>query len=221
MNGNHDMNDDDVLRAVRGSLSGVRIPASPRLEAIVARGRARRRRRHVELSVAGVASGAALVLSLSGVIGSVGRAPARSSGRADVRAFSVVSNSNGTTTLTLNLDGGLNDPNAVRQALAQHGIPALVTVGELCTTAVRPDAPGAITQQPPPGGTPAGSAGESPIFRSSGAVGSQKESIVFDPSAMPAGSEVSIGYRQDSHGRQISVRLIEAGAPLTCTRAMP
>jgi hypothetical protein len=210
----NEMNDSDVLCAVRVSLSGVPMPPPPRLEAIVARGRASRRRRHVELSVAGVASGAALVLGLSGVIGSARPAPARGSSQADLMAYSVVSNPNGTTTLTLNMPGGLSDPEAVRQALAQHGIPALVTVGEFCTTAVRPNAPDAITVQPPP---PGGEAVGSPKFSPARPVGSEKRSIVFNPSAMPAGSEVSIGYRQDSNGRQISVGLIEAGAHLICS----
>lgn len=214
MNNYDEMNDYDVLCAVRDSLSGVPMPTPPRLEAIVARGRASRRRRQAGLSVAGVASGAALVLGLSGVIGSGSPAPARGNSQADLTAFTVVSNPNGTTTLTLNLPGGLLDPDAVRQALEQHGIPALVTVGKLCTTAVRPNAPGFISAEPPPGGSPSGS----PTFRSVGTPGwPKKVSIVFNPSAMPAGSEVSIGYRQDSQGRQISIRLIEAGAPLTCS----
>ncbi len=36
-------------------------------------------------------------------------------------------------------------------------------------------------------------------------------------SAIPSGAELSIGYRQDPQDREISFKLIQAGAPLTCT----
>jgi hypothetical protein len=67
------MSDDDQLtgsaelRALRVSLSGVAMPGRPRLEAITARGRARRRRRLsavAGLSAAGAAAGTALALGL-------------------------------------------------------------------------------------------------------------------------------------------------------------
>jgi len=46
-------------------------------------------------------------------------------------AFSVDSNPGGTVTLTLTRDQ-IMDPSAVRQALAQAGVPAIVNVGFLC-----------------------------------------------------------------------------------------
>jgi hypothetical protein len=41
--------------------------------------------------------------------------------------------------------------------------------------------------------------------------------IVIHGSAIPRGVELSIGYRQDPQDREISFKLIKAGAPLTCT----
>lgn len=187
----HDMNDHDVLAAVRVAASEVPMPMRPPLEAIVASGGASRRRRKAALSVAGVAMGAALVLGLSSLIGAGGPAPARTSGPVRLSAFSVVSNANGTTTLTLQAPGGLLDPNAVREALAQHGIRAMVTVGKFCSTHV--------------------------LVQERGAVLLQGHSIVFDPAAMPASLEVSIGYIGDAQDRTVLVALIKVGAALTCS----
>jgi hypothetical protein len=101
------------------------------------------------------------------------------------------------------------NPDAVRQALAEHGIPALVTAGEFCRTAVQP-APGAgdvVTLsgakqiQIPANGQPTGRPGP----------------IVINGSNIPSGVELSIGYRQDSQQNEISFTLIVTGAPTTCT----
>lgn len=96
------------------------------------------------------------------------------------------------------------DPNAVRQALAEHGIPALVTAGKSCRTA----------DQPPPGG------GEVVVLSHGQqhlANGQRPSPIVIYGSKIPSGVELSIGYRQDPQHREISFTLIQAGAPLTCT----
>jgi hypothetical protein len=126
-------------------------------------------------------------------------------------AFSVVSGPGDATTLTL-YPGQVADPSAVRQALAAHGIPAIVTAGKFCYTddhqlandirqvvAIMPD------QQRSPirwnGQT--GFAGFGPF--------------VIHGSAIPSGAELSIGYRQSPYHREISLTLVQAGAPLTCT----
>jgi hypothetical protein len=184
-------NDSDVLCAVRDKLAELPVPARPPLETIVARGRAARRHRRAGLAVASVTAGAALIVGLSGVIGPAGQAPARGAGRARLAAFTIVSNADGTTTLTMNNPGGLRDPNVVRQALAQHGIPAIVTVGELCTTRVPLNAPGAVALQ--------------------------GQSIVFNPAAMPSWLKVSIGYVPNGRAVEISVALIDTRSPLSCS----
>jgi hypothetical protein len=78
MSGNDPLTEGAELRELRNSLSGVTVSERPRLEAITARGRARRRRRLsavAGLSAAGVAAGTALALGLTGLLG-----PARTPG---------------------------------------------------------------------------------------------------------------------------------------------
>ena len=209
MNDNDDLNDSAVLSAVRDSISGVPLATAPRLEAITARGRARRRRRLGGLSMAGAGACAALVAGLAGGQGSAGPAPQHTAPPVHLAAFSVVTGPDGATTLTL-YPGQVANPNAVRLALAEHGIPAVVTAGKFCRTAIQP-APGVgqvvvLSHQPPqmiggPGPQRTGKPGP----------------IVIYGSAIPRGVELSIGYRQDPQSREISFTLIQAGAPLTCT----
>jgi hypothetical protein len=214
MNDNDELNDSAVLSAVRQSISELPVPAAPRLEAITARGRAYRRRRLGGLSIAGAGACAALVVGLAGGGGSAsGAAPAGPAPRHDAApahraAFSVVTGPDGATTLTLNW-GQVINPSAVRRALADHGIPALVTAGEFCRTA----------DQPPPG------VGEVAVFAGPHhlRVGSPDggrptgTAVVIYGSKIPRGVQLSIGYRQDPQHREISFTLIQAGAPLTCT----
>jgi hypothetical protein len=208
MNDNDELNDSAVLSAVRQSISELPMPTAPRLEAITARGRARRRRRLGGLSIAGAGACAALVVGLAGGGGSAGAAPPHHAAPVHLAAFSVITGPDGATTLTLNW-GQVINPNAVRRALADHGIPALVTAGEFCRTADQPPpgvgevavfaGPHHPHTGPPNGGRPAGTA------------------VVIYGSKIPRGVELSIGYRQDSQNREISFTLIQAGAPLTCT----
>lgn len=138
MNSNHDPNDGAVLRAVHDAFSGLPMPAAPRLEAITARGRARRRRRRrlAGASVAGAGACAALAVGLAA--SQAGPAPGNYAPAAQLAAFTVTSGSgNTTTTLTLR-KGMVASPSAVRRALAEHGIPAVVTIGKVCHTAAYP-----------------------------------------------------------------------------------
>ena len=209
MNDNDDLNDGAVLSAVRDSMSGVPMATAPRPEAIMARARARRRRRLSGLSIAGAGACAALVAGLAGGQGPAGPAPQHTAPPVHLAAFSVVTGPDGATTLTLNGSQVIN-PNAVRQALAEHGIPALVTAGKFCRTAAQP-APGVgkvVSLR-----SPAIRAKGGPIPPTPGA----GPGIVIYGSAIPRGVKLSIGYRQDPQHREISFTLIQAGAPLTCT----
>jgi hypothetical protein len=214
MNDKDERCDSAVLSAVRESISGWPVPPAPRLEAITARGRARRRRRLGGLSVAAAGACAALVVGLAGgapaarqAVQAAPSSPHHASG-VHLVAFTVAAGPDGTTTLTL-YPGQVADPSAVRQALASHGIPALVTAGEFCRTAVQPppgvggvvtlSGPGKI--QIPTSGQPTGRPGP----------------IVIYGSRIPSGVELSIGYRQNSQENEISFSLIVANAPLTCT----
>ena len=201
MNDHDELNDSAVLTAVHDSMSGLPMPAAPRLEAITARGRARRRRQVTGLSIAAAGACAALVVGLAGGGGSAGPAPQHGGSTIHLTGFSVVSGPDGRTTLTLYPNQVIN-PSAVRQALAEHGIPALVTAGEFCTTASHPDGVGRVLSIGPlqqvPGQHPSG------------------PRLVINGSAIPAGAKLSIGYRQGPGQREISFTLIKAGAPLTC-----
>ena len=220
MNDN-EVSDSAVLSAVRDSISGLPMPTAPRLEAITARGRARRRRRLGGVSIAAAGACAALVVGLAGGGGSAGPAPHVASppqsapqhhpAKVQLAAFSVADGPDGSTTLIL-YPGQVADPSAVRQALAEHGIPALVTAGEFCRTAVQP-APGVgtvVTFGP-------GSASPARTQSAPATAAAAPGPILIYGSKIPSGVELSIGYRQDPQDNEISFSLIVAGAPLTCT----
>ena len=203
MSGNDPMTDDAELRELRDSLSGVTMSERPRLETITARGRARRRHRVsavAGLSVAGAAAGTALALGLTGVLG-----PARTPGTIRTASFTLASNSNGTATLTIN-PKELLDPAALQSDLAQYGIPAKVTSGSFCSSDPHP-------------------AGFSQVVSVPGPDPGAQPTITIDPSAMPAGAELSVGYFQLSSGeyageQQADVVLIDSNSN-TCTSSPP
>ena len=205
MNVHDEMSDNEVLRAAADSLSALPVATPPEVEAIMARGRARRRRRlyaAAGVSVA-AAAGTALALGLTGVLG-----PARTPGTIRTVSFTLVSNSDGTATLTIN-PKELLDPAALQNDLAHYGIPAKVTSGSFCSS---DPAPAGFSQVVP--GQPAGSGTGTPQPV-------VQPTITIDPSAMPAGAELSIGYFQLSSGeQQANVVLIDTSS-YTCTSTPP
>jgi hypothetical protein len=214
MNDDDELNQGAVLSAVRDSISGLPLPAAPRLEAITARGRARRRRHLGGLSVVAAGACAALAVGLAGG-GGPAAGPGGRSGEAashdgapsvQLAAFSVAAGPDGSTTLTL-YPGQVANPNAVRQALAEHGIPAVVTAGEFCRTA----------DQPAPGvGEVAVFSGQQNLQPGQHPAGQGPGPVVIYGSKIPAGVKLSIGYRQSSQEREISFTLIKVGEPLMC-----
>jgi len=212
MNDNDELTERAVLSAVRDEISVLPLPAAPHLETITARARARRQRRVGGLSIAGAVACAALAVSLAG--GSGGAAPAvqrdtappRHAAPVQLTAFSVVTGAGGSTTLTL-YPGEVANPSAVHQALAEHGIPALVTAGRFCQNGTSPGWPG-IDQV----ATFSATGLQHPA---NGQAGSRI--VVIHGSAIPRGAKLSIGYRQDPQNREISFTLIQDGVPLTCT----
>jgi hypothetical protein len=178
--------------------------------AIMARGRAHRARRLsavAGVSVAGAAAGTALALGLTGVLG-----PARTPGTIRTAAFTLVSNANGTATLTIN-PKELLDPAALQSDLAQYGIPAKVTSGSFCSSDPPPAGFSQVVSFQP--------AGPGTVTPQSGA----QPTITIDPSAMPAGAELSFGYFQLSSGaysgeQQAELVLINTNS-YTCTSTPP
>ena len=209
MNVHDEMSDTEVLRAASDSLSGIPVASPPDVAAIMARGHARRARRLsavAGVSVAG-AAGTALALGLTGVLG-----PARAPGTIRTAAFTLVSNANGTATLTIN-PKELLDPAALQSDLAQYGIPAKVTSGSFCSSDPPPAGFSQVVSFQPAGpGTVTPQSGVQPT-------------ITIDPSAMPAGAELSFGYFQLSSGtysgeQQAELVLINTNS-YTCSTTPP
>ena len=207
------MTDGTELRELRDSLSAVAMPERPRLEAITARGRARRRRRlsgAAGLSVAGIAAGTALAL---GTTGAVGPAPVHGTirtlapGTIRNAAFKIVKNANDKATLTINPQEFL-DPATLQSDLAEYGIPAKVTSGSFCSSDPAPAGFSQVVSMPPRAAPAAPQSGVQPT-------------ITFNPAAMPAGTELSIGYFQlTSGGQQASFALIDTNS-YSCTSTTP
>jgi hypothetical protein len=145
-------------------------------EEIIAAGNARRRRRLAAVSVAGMALAAGLAVAVpfasSGPAAPATTEQPASMAPANLAAFSVVGNSNGTVTLTLSLKQ-LADPDAVRGALSGAGVPAEVRVGSVCYSVPAPP-------------------GMDRIFSSRMEGGNLL--LVITPSGIPKGAVVSIGY---------------------------
>jgi hypothetical protein len=122
MNGNGEVSDHDVLRAVRGSLSGVPVPGPPRVEAIIARGRARRRRRLIPgmAVLLALAAGAALtVTALAPASHQAGHPPS-----ARLAAWTVARQADGNIRVTIR---ELRDSAGLQRRLRTDGVPANVT----------------------------------------------------------------------------------------------
>ncbi|HZR54629.1 MAG TPA: hypothetical protein VFB06_34660 [Streptosporangiaceae bacterium] len=186
---------DDVMCQVRDSFSGLRMDMP--VETVFARGRVRRRRRLSGLTAVTAATAAAataMTLSLGGPAPArSGNPPPPSTGPVRLAAFSVTSGPGESTTLTLYKGPQYPrlDPGALRQALARHGIPALVTVGTFCRS--RPGVPGF----------------DKVVNASRTADGS---AMVINGQAMPPGTRLSIGLFP-GYTRML---LINDDAPLSC-----
>jgi len=202
------MNDyDDVMCQVRESFSGLRMDLP--VEKVFAASRSRRHRRLSGLTataVAAVGAAAAIALTLGG-----GQAPARSGsalstsalttrplsagpGPVSLAAFSVTSGPGGSTTLIVRKGSQYQlAPAALRQALAQHGIPALVTVGSFCRSTPEPAGIGQLL---------------SPLTLADGS-----DAMVINGQAMPPGTRLSIGV----FPQYTRMALTQDGAPLSCT----
>jgi hypothetical protein len=192
------MNEHDVMCQVRESLSGLRMDMP--VEEVFTRSRARRRRRLSGLTAATAATAgaaAAVTLTLGGPApGRSGSPPPPHPGTVRLAAFSVTSGPGDSTTLILRKGPQFPrlDPSALRQTLARHGIPALVTVGTFC----RP-AHGA-------------SAGAGKVAHASHQADGS-DAIVINGQAIPPGTRLSIGL----FPVYIRMLLIDDGAPLSCS----
>jgi hypothetical protein len=112
------MNDQELITAVKQSVSGVRmrVPA----EQIVSRSRVIRSRRRIPAMAGGLAVAAgALAITVTAVSGQASHAPA-----AQLAAWTVTRQANGDITVTVR---ELRDPAGLQRTLRAEGVPASVT----------------------------------------------------------------------------------------------
>jgi hypothetical protein len=201
-----EMSDTEVLDAASKSLSALPIASPPDVQAIIARGYARRRRRlSAAAGLSAAAAGTALVLGLTGVLG----ASSRSAETIRTASFTLVSNANGTATLTIN-PTELVDTTALQKDLQQYGIPAKVTSGSFCYSIPAPTSFSQVVSFYP---RPTGS--RTILPRGS------HPTVTFNPSAMPAGLELSFGVFQFSSGEQQTDFTLMNSSSYTCTSNLP
>ena len=117
-------------------------------------------------------------------------------------AFWVDTNTQGTVTLTLMRDSIRIDPGTLRHALAEAGVPALVTAGTICYV---PGPTSALTR----------------VISAPRHLADGSTTVTISPAAIPPGSELSIGYFQVSGGGGIHITLVPEHTPLTCTSTPP
>src|SRR5262249_35357521 len=172
-----------------------------------ARREPRRSRQMRRALIVGAAGGAALAIAIgaavasNGTSGTPGRAEAGSV-HVHLAAFSVDTNPGGTVTVILS-QAQIVDPNALRQALAQAGIPARITVGSVCYNPVQNRSrllEAFALSKPGPG---------------------EASKLVITPSKLPAGSTLTIGYLMNGAVGKPFFSALAAGAPVTCSSNPP
>ena len=201
MNIHDDMSEDDVLAAAATSLSALPVAGPPAVEAIMVRGRARRRRTVTGLGLAGTVGVTALALGLAGVFG--GHSPAHAGTTIRTAAFTLTRNANGTDTLTIS-PRVLVEPGTLQNDLAQYGIRAMVRTGSFCSSNPAPDWSQVMSFSPR-------GKGNGPV---------QNPTITINPTAMPASTELSFGYFQLPVGQETALVLINTNS-YTCTSTAP
>ena len=187
----------DVIGLMRESFADLHMDTP--VENVLARSRARRRRRLTGLTAASAAAAGAMAAAVLASGGSVpapaARLSAASPRAAALAAFSVTSSPGGETTVILRQGPEYQlDPSALRADLARHGIPALVSTGTFCRSAL-------VT-----------SSGINKVVHAS-TVADKSDMMVITGSALPPGTRLSIGYFPGV----VRTAVIKDGAPLSCS----
>ncbi|GII55614.1 hypothetical protein Pth03_40030 [Planotetraspora thailandica] len=202
------MNDDDMLAAMRSSLTSTKdalthVHMDQRPETIIARARGRRLRR----GLPGVGAGA-LALGLGLALFLPGGHPAGPSGsptasgardaqgvHVNLAAWSVNTSPAGLVNVTIR---ELKDPAGLSKALADAGVPVVLTSGPVCTSDDQLQISRVVRKLPGPGGL----------------------LITINPKAMPAGTELVIGIGTlrigSQQGPAAAFGLQKKGSPLNC-----
>ncbi|GAA1312511.1 hypothetical protein Psi02_76970 [Planotetraspora silvatica] len=203
------MNDDDMLAAMRSSLTSTKdalthVHMDQRPEAIMARARGRRLRGVAGVGTGGLALAIGLALSLSGgtSVASGGHPGAPSSSSAaravhvNLAAWSVNTSPNGLVEVTIR---ELKDPARLAKTLADAGVPVVLTSGPVCTSDDQLQVSQVVRKLPGPGGLV----------------------MSLNPKAMPAGTELVIGIGTlrigSEQGPGAAFGLQKKGSPLNCS----
>jgi hypothetical protein len=172
----------------------------PAAAEIIRQGDRRRRRSLTRQSLGGLSAAGVVGAGVALGVGLTGSAPTHATGTIRTAAFTLVSNANGTATLTINNDV-LFEPGALQSDLAQDGIPAKVTVGSFCSS---DPAPASVSQ----------------VISGPKTQPGQDPTITINPAEMPAGTELSFGNFQLANGGRTIIALIDTGS-YTCASAAP
>ncbi|MEV4350102.1 hypothetical protein AB0J83_37060 [Actinoplanes sp. NPDC049596] len=206
------MNDDEVLDAVKQTLSDVQMDRS--VEAIEERGRARRRNRKLTGAVAGggLAVVAAAALAFAG--GQSGTTPdtnqpladggtASSAPAMETVGYTLAKATDGSVKVSLDPKKLVN-PGALEKALDSAGIPAVVKTGALCK---------------PSGAELPQSDQVFQVKQVAGADGSAQYNLVIKPAAMPKNSEVYFSVfaiRKGMNFNKFAKYLVTKGTSMNC-----
>lgn len=203
------MNDDDMLAAMRSSLTGTKdalthVHMDQRPEAIMARARGRRLRGVAGVGTGGLALGIGLALSLSGGMsvasgghpGASSSSPAARAVHVNLAAWSVNTSPNGLVKVTIH---ELKDPARLAKTLADAGVPVVLTSGHVCASSDDQLQVSQVVRKLP---------GRGDLV------------ITINPKAMPAGTELVIGIGTLRIGSQqvpaAAFGLEKKGSPLNC-----
>jgi hypothetical protein len=172
----------------------------PAAAEIIRQGDRRRRRSLTRQSLGGLSAAGVVGAGVALGLGLTGSGPAHATGTIRTAAFTLVSNANGTATLTIN-NYVLFKPGTLQTDLAQDGIPAKVTAGSFCSSDPAPASASQVVSVPniQPGEAP---------------------TVTIDPKAMPAGTELSFGNFQLANGGRTFIAVIDPGS-YTCTSTAP
>jgi hypothetical protein len=210
-----------VLTAVHDAFEPVTMHTP--LDTVVAQAGARRRRRHRTMTATAVAAVAGL--AIGAVAYGYHSTPSAATAtpatnvqpvRIVTAAYTVETQANGTVTVTWTKQGYFQDPAGLQAALQKAGFPVLVKVGGFCK------GPGDDGYLDPSGQ----GNGVGQVMQASDD-GSGHVVFTFDRSALPAGTELFIGYLSAAqlaitHGLPGSVeRLVPTNTTLICTTQAP
>lgn len=212
--------DAATLSALKDSLSGVTMHTP--VEQIVTAARARRRRRRLVGAATGVAAVTGLAVGVQ-ALSHPSTAPPEarlSTGAGSVHihtaAFALDSLTDGTLRVSWDKGRYFQDHAGLERALRAAGFPVLVKEGVFCKG---PQDDGYLS--------PSGSGHGVERVMHGKRRGNGRVDLIFDPSAMPAGKQLFIGYLSPAqlaavHGNPGSVeRLVPTGVPLTCDTQAP